>query len=278
MNRKEREILDLVTGKIQLSEKEIQRREEKKLQQKKENRDKWMISVASLLGIIVIITGIVWFNSQQTRIAQKNVGFPPEVPAPSKAEAQAMENELVLLETTMGDIYFEVYPSAAPRTSRHIRELVKTGFYDGVVFHRIINDFMIQTGGFTTTEPKDPGFTFRDEINPLALDLPDDIINQLLTDGYHFDDELHSIRLDYGVLAMANAGPNTNSSQFFIVTMPDGTEWLNGKHTGFGRVVKGMDIVEMIQKVPTNEQDAPVDHVIITKASIISRSELEIQE
>lgn len=271
MNRKEREILDLATGKIRLSEKEIKRREEQTLIQKKEKRDRFLIGASSVLALVLIISGIVWFNSLQTAKKIANEGFPPEVPMPSKAEIKDMKNEWLVLETTMGDITIELNPDAAPRTARSIRQLAKDGFYDGIIFHRVINDFMIQTGGFTSTEPKDPGFQYRDEINPTALGLSQDAIQQNVTAGYKYNNKLPSIKLEYGVLAMANAGPNTNGAQFFIITNKQGTAHLDGKHTGFGKVVKGMEVAEKIQNVPRDQQDKPLEDVIIKTAKIVPK-------
>ncbi len=276
MNRKEREKLGIATGKIRLTEKDVKRREEKAAQKRKEKKEKILVAISSLVALILIISGIVWFNQRQTEIAQRDEGFPPEVPYPTNAEKEAISNELILLETTMGDIYMELDATAAPRTSRNLRELVKNGFYDGVIFHRVIDDFMIQTGGYTTTSPKDPGYSFRDEINPLSLDLPDHVIDEGMRDGYNYDMSLpYSIPLSYGVVAMANAGANTNGSQFFIITNPEGTTWLEGRHTGFGRVVRGMEVAESIQKVATDEMDKPVEDIIITRASIVERADIE---
>ncbi len=273
MNRKEREKLDLATGKIRLSEKEIKRREEKEAQQRKAKKDRILIGLSSLLALALLISGIVWFHARQQSIAKENEGFPSQVPMPTAKEINEMENELIVLETSLGDIKIELNPMAAPRTSRHIRQLVKEGFYDGVLFHRVISDFMIQTGGETQEKPVDPGFQFRDEINPLApgIDLPDEMIRENEANGYNYNFSLPSIALDYGVLAMANAGANTNSSQFFIITKKDGTDWLNGLHTGFGKVVEGMEVAEQIQKVATGENDRPIDPVIIQKAYIVPK-------
>ncbi len=279
MNRKEREKLGLATGKIRLTEKELKRREVKAAQKKKEKREKILVAFTSFIALVLIISGIVWFNNRQTEIAQRDEGFPPQVPYPTNAEKEAMRNELILLETTAGDIYLELDAVAAPRTSRNLRELVLNGFYDGVIFHRVIDDFMVQTGGFTTEGPKDPGYAFRDEINPLALDLPDQVIDEGIQNGYNYDMSLpYSIPLDYGILAMANAGANTNGSQFFIITKPDGTDWLEGKHTGFGSVAKGMEVVERIQKVATDDLDKPLEDIVITRASVVPRTAIEDPE
>ena len=134
------------------------------------------------------------------------------------------------IETTLGTIELELYPDDAPKTVENFETLAGKGFYDGVIFHRVIPDFMIQGGDPTGTGTGGPGYQFEDEQNdhPVAR----------------------------GALAMANAGPNTNGSQFFIVTVQDAS-WLNGKHTVFGRVTAGMDVVDQISQVDRDARDKP---------------------
>ena len=134
------------------------------------------------------------------------------------------------IETTLGTIELELYPDDAPKTVENFETLAGKGFYDGVIFHRVIPDFMIQGGDPTGTGTGGPGYQFEDEQNdhPVAR----------------------------GALAMANAGPNTNGSQFFIVTVQDAS-WLNGKHTVFGRVTAGMDVVDQISQVDRDGRDKP---------------------
>jgi peptidyl-prolyl cis-trans isomerase B (cyclophilin B) len=140
------------------------------------------------------------------------------------------------LTTSHGAIEIELFDEDAPRTVGNLRELAAKGFYDGLTFHRVIPDFMIQGGCPEGTGTGGPGYTFEDEIND------------------------HKVEL--GALAMANAGPNTNGSQFFIVTAP-AAPWLDGKHTVFGEVTHGMDVVAAIEKVPTDGRDRPVEPVRI---------------
>jgi cyclophilin family peptidyl-prolyl cis-trans isomerase len=134
------------------------------------------------------------------------------------------------IETSAGDIRLELWPDKAPETVGNFVGLARQGFYDDTIFHRVIADFMIQGGCPQGTGTGGPGYQFRDEIN----------------------DE----KLVRGVLAMANAGPNTNGSQFFIVTAP-ATPWLDGAHTGFGRVVGGEDVLEALGTTPTGPGDRP---------------------
>ena len=136
------------------------------------------------------------------------------------------------MQTTEGTIVFELFDEDAPKTVENFRKLAADGFYDGLNFHRIIKDFMIQGGCPQGTGTGGPGYTFEDEINPHKI-----------------------VR---GALAMANAGPNTNGSQFFIVTA-DSAPWLDGKHTVFGQVTAGMDTVDAIEGLPTGARDRPVD-------------------
>ena len=145
------------------------------------------------------------------------------------------------LHTNHGAIAVELYDDAAPKTVDNFTKLARDGFYDGVIFHRVIPDFMIQGGDPTGTGRGGPGYTFEDEPN--------------------------DHRVERGVLAMANAGPNTNGSQFFIVTA-DACPWLDGKHTVFGRVTNGMDVVDGISNVATEGADRPRDDVVIERVEL----------
>ena len=145
------------------------------------------------------------------------------------------------LQTNSGPIEVELFDGDAPKTVENFRKLAGDGFYDGVIFHRVIPDFMIQGGDPTGTGTGGPGYTFEDEFN----DHP----------------------VERGVLAMANAGPNTNGSQFFIVTA-GACPWLDGKHTVFGRVTDGMDVVDTISQVETAAADRPVDDVVIERIDL----------
>ncbi len=136
------------------------------------------------------------------------------------------------MNTTMGTIELELFDEDAPKTVQNFRKLAADGFYDGIIFHRVIRDFMIQGGCPQGTGTGGP--------------------------GYEFEDEFNSHKVVRGALAMANAGPNTNGSQFFIVTAQS-APWLDGKHTVFGRVTAGMDAVDAIEAAPTGARDRPLD-------------------
>jgi peptidyl-prolyl cis-trans isomerase B (cyclophilin B) len=146
-----------------------------------------------------------------------------------------------ILHTNHGDITLELFDEDAPKTVENFTKLGGDDFYDGVIFHRVIKDFMIQGGDPTGTGRGGPGYTFEDEINDHKV-----------------------VR---GALAMANAGPNTNGSQFFIVTT-EAAPWLDGKHTVFGRVAEGMNVVDEISKVPTGPNDKPRQDVTIERVEL----------
>jgi peptidyl-prolyl cis-trans isomerase B (cyclophilin B) len=146
-----------------------------------------------------------------------------------------------VLHTTAGPVTIELFDEDAPKTVANFRKLAGDGFYDGLVFHRVIRDFMIQGGCPEGTGTGGPGYTFEDEIN-----------------------EHKVVR---GALAMANAGPNTNGSQFFVVTA-EAAPWLDGKHTVFGQVVGGMDAVDAIEGTPTGSGDRPLEPQTIDRVEL----------
>ena len=145
------------------------------------------------------------------------------------------------LHTSAGPIVVELHDEDAPKTVENFRKLAGDGFYDGLTFHRVIDDFMVQAGCPQGTGTGGPGYTFEDEFN--------------------------DHRVVRGALAMANAGPNTNGSQFFIVTA-DACPWLDGKHTVFGEVTEGMDVVDEISRVPKDARDMPEDPVVIERVEL----------
>jgi peptidyl-prolyl cis-trans isomerase B (cyclophilin B) len=145
------------------------------------------------------------------------------------------------MHTNHGPIQLELFDEDAPKTVENFRKLSADGFYDGVIFHRVIPDFMIQGGDPTGTGSGGPGYTFEDEPNDQ--------------------------KVERGALAMANAGPNTNGSQFFIVTA-EACPWLDGKHTVFGRVTDGMDVVDQISALDTDARDRPRQDVVIERVEL----------
>jgi cyclophilin family peptidyl-prolyl cis-trans isomerase len=145
------------------------------------------------------------------------------------------------LHTNHGAIELELYPDDVPKTVENFEKLARDGFYDGVIFHRVIPDFMIQGGDPTGTGTGGPGYTFEDEPN--------------------------DHKVERGALAMANAGPNTNGSQFFIVTA-EACPWLDGKHTVFGRVTSGMEVVDRISDLPRDPRDKPREPATIERVEL----------
>jgi peptidyl-prolyl cis-trans isomerase B (cyclophilin B) len=145
------------------------------------------------------------------------------------------------MHTNHGTIELELFDADAPKTVDNFVKLSKDGFYDGLIFHRVIRDFMIQGGCPEGTGTGGP--------------------------GYQFEDEFNDNKIVRGALAMANAGPDTNGSQFFIVTT-DAAPWLDGKHTVFGRVSGGMETVDSIEGAPTGAQDRPVEDAVIERVEV----------
>ncbi|MGH7494922.1 MAG: peptidylprolyl isomerase [bacterium] len=242
------------------------------------------------------------------------------------------KNPVMRMQTTAGDIYIELFEKDAPMTVANFVELaegkkeftdaktkqkVKRPFYDGLKFHRVIKDFMLQGGCPLGTGTGDPGYKFNDEINAASLGLNQikvqdaqqyagrdaqmfvgrklniqsqadvqarmtEIQQEMATvgnmnladlyaaNGYAYDPALHSHKAARGALAMANSGPNTNGSQFFINQID--TPWLDGKHTVFGQVVKGMDVVDKICNSPKNSQDQPTPEIKIVSLHVAQKS------
>ena len=145
------------------------------------------------------------------------------------------------MKTSKGAVDIELFDDDAPKTVENFKKLAGDGFYDGVIFHRVIPDFMIQGGDPTGTGTGGP--------------------------GYKFEDEFNDHKVERGALAMANAGPNTNGSQFFIVTA-EATPWLDGKHTVFGKVTKGMDVVDAISGADRDGRDRPHDNITIDSITL----------
>ncbi len=199
------------------------------------------------LGVMFIMAGKakadtpVKAKEAKPKTATEAKAEKPKAPAKPKA-AKAPQ---VVFETTQGKIVFKLFPKEAPKTVENFVGLVNKGYYNGVIFHRIIKDFMIQGGDPTGTGRGGEslwGGRFQDEFSQL-------IFNKK------------------GLLAMANAGPNTNGSQFFITTVP--TPWLDNRHTIFGEVVEGYDVVQKLENVRTGYGDRPVEEQKIIKATVL---------
>ena len=207
------------------------------------------------LALILILSGC---QTQETKSdtntnsdlqAQKEVQYKLQIEKLSQEDLLGQYNGAIL-KTNLGDIKVKFYNSESPLTVNNFLNLAKKGFYDGTKFHRVISDFMIQGG--------DP--------NSKDDDWSDDGMGG---PSYKFKDEINDYKLVRGSLAMANSGLNTNGSQFFIVTA-ESTPWLDGKHTNFGFVVEGLDVVEKIEAVKTNATDHPQEDIIIKNIELIN--------
>ncbi|MBQ3365826.1 MAG: peptidylprolyl isomerase [Acidaminococcaceae bacterium] len=155
-----------------------------------------------------------------------------------------MAERKIQFTTNKGVFVAQMFEEKAPQTTKNFIELTEKGFYDGIIFHRVIDGFMIQGGDPTGTGRGGPGYRIKDEFG----------------EGLVHDSE--------GILSMANAGPNTGGSQFFITLAP--TPWLNGHHAVFGKIIKGMDVVREIGAVATNFQDRPLDPVVMEKVEVLT--------
>lgn len=161
------------------------------------------------------------------------------------------EEQIAVIKTNQGEIKVKLYTLDAPKTVNNFLDLAEKDFYNDILFHRVIKDFMIQGG------------------DPLSKEA-DWSVHGTGGPGYTFKDEFNDHKLVRGSLAMANSGPNTNGSQFFIVTA-EATPWLDGKHTNFGEVIEGMEIVEKIEAMETDNRDHPLKDVKIESIEIIER-------
>ena len=202
------------------------------------------MKLLSALIILIIIIGCAEKKIEEVKITkQRNLH---EVKVQELLTLNENEQLVANVNTNMGDIVIELYPDKAPKTVENFVGLATKGYYDGIIFHRVIDQFMIQGGdpsGTGTGGQSYFGGSFEDE----------------------FHDELR--HTEPGILSMANAGPNTNGSQFFITLVP--TPWLDGKHSIFGKVVSGMDVVENIGKVATSKPfDKPLKDVVMSKVTI----------
>lgn len=233
------------------AEKLKEQRKIEKIRKQLDKEKKLRLAGYIALGVMVgaILGSGVYFGAKYA----KNRFFPTKVATEeTKKERKTYEKEpdmqininktyIAKFETNQGNFEAELYTKDAPKTVNNFVVLSRDGFYDGLTFHRVIKDFMIQGG-----DPKGDGTG-----DP----------------GYKFDDEINSHKLVKGTLAMANSGANTNGSQFFIVTK-DATDWLDGKHTAFGNVTSGLENVMKIQDLPVGENDKPNEAVIINKITI----------
>ena len=187
------------------------------------------------LTVLLAMIAFVALGAQE----KKQYAKPPEMKIDPNKKYTAT------IDTSKGKIVLDLFAKEAPKTVNNFVFLAREGFYDGVTFHRVIPDFMIQGGDPTGTGSGGPGYTFEDEVDPQ-------------TNPHKFDAP--------GILAMANAGPGTNGSQFFITVAP--TPHLQGRHTVFGKVSQGQDVADKISRVPTGAQNKPSEPVVIESVTI----------
>lgn len=220
----------------------------------------WIVVIASL-GFLALFGNVLYriFNMTDQNKVESSSLIPTETKeavkeassAPIETVSKDPNRVLVSMKTSLGVISLELFKDKSPVTVENFVKLAKSGFYDGTKFHRVIKDFMIQGG--------DPLSKLNDKKDMWGTGGP----------GYAFKDEINDVKLVAGVLAMANAGPNTNGSQFFIVTA-EATPWLDGKHTAFGRVTSGMDIVKAIENTPVDNSrgDKPLTDMIVERVIV----------
>ena len=185
--------------------------------------------------IIIVIVLLIGFASGGNSIKNKN-------------SMTNLKGQVIVMETNLGNIELELYIEKAPKTVENFLKLVKDGFYDNTQFHRVIKDFMIQGG--------DP-YTKGEDTSVYGTGGP----------GYKFADEPNDLPMVRGMLAMANSGPDTNGSQFFIITAVE-TPWLVGKHTVFGKVISGMEVVDKIENSKINQNSLPLTPIVVSKVVI----------
>lgn len=225
------------------------------------------IFIFIIIAVVLVIGWLAFFRNSVDKVVLNDPLSPAPLPTPTPdSSAPELPDKIaVTMETSRGNIELELYPEVAPKTVLNFLSLAEKGFYDGTKFHRVVPGFVIQGGDPLSRDwdpVKDadgkaednigigtggPGYYFEDEINPKSLNVSDAVIKQLEAAGYKYDYNLKSLPNAAGAISMANAGPNTNGSQFFIITEEDQPS-LNGKHTVFGKVVKGMEIVRAVKQ------------------------------
>jgi len=214
--------------------------------------------ILSVLGLALVgcqkNTNLTQEINTNQSVLNQNQAVNQNVTMPSTQTSPTPDKDLsnitkAIIKTNLGNITVEFFNQDAPKTVANFVKLASAGFYDGTKFHRVIKDFMIQGG------------------DPLTKD--DSLKNSWGTGGpdYRFADEINSHKLVRGSLAMANSGPDTNGCQFFIVTA-ESTPWLDGKHTNFGQVVAGLDVVDKIENIKTQGPDRPISNVIIESVEL----------
>lgn len=247
------------------------RREERQIDDKRTRKHRTtailvVISLVLLVGIVVVVVRPSWNTSDDEAVDAENNGElaqeevqEQENPADAKplkefvVDTERIKNRRAVIETPKGIIRVELLDKAAPKTVTNFIDLAESGFYNGTTFHRVEKGFVIQGGDPLSKDDESandgtggPDYRFDDEINPIVLGLSEQQIQTLQVKGYRFTADLPSEKNTVGTLSMANSGPSTNGSQFFIITESDQAH-LDGKHTVFGRVIEGLDVARSVE-------------------------------
>lgn len=248
--------------KLKAERKIMREQEEKRFQ-----RNRKILKHGSFAILALIIIGISIFdtyrvkNASETPVSERTPSLSPTPMEQPKlkeiiVDEDRIANKEAVIATEKGEIVIDLLAEAAPKTVMNFVELAEGGFYEGIAFHRVVDGFVVQ-GGDPLSKENDPsvgsggpGYQFADEINASALQLSEQVRQSLLVQGYSFVDDLPSKPNVVGAVSMANAGPNTNGSQFFIITEQD-QPTLDGKHTVFGMVTSGLDIARSIEQGDT---------------------------
>ena len=201
---------------------------------------RWIVTAVAAIALIILIFALLQTQSNEENLPEESLMANKEWSSPPKMTIDEQNEYTAVIETDLGNIVLRLFANESPITVNNFVFLAQEGYYDGVMFHRVIHDFMVQGGDPTGTGSGGPGYMFGDEVN----------------NGLKFDKP--------GLLAMANAGPGTNGSQFFITHVP--TPHLTGNHTIFGEVIEGMDTVFAIPE--RNPQNAKDNGVIMSKVTI----------
>ncbi len=211
-----------------------------------------LIIFALLLFSVLVFGGCYQKENKNLTMDSENFKKNEDYKTNQETIMKYNEEKIVLMKTNLGDIKIKLFTPDAPKTVDNFLKLAESDFYNGTLFHRVIKGFMIQGG------------------DPLSKEA-DWSIHGTGGPGYAFEDEFNNHKLVKGSLAMANSGPDTNGSQFFIVTAPE-TAWLDGRHTNFGEVIEGMEIVDKIEAVKTDLRDHPIENIVVEKIEIISEN------
>ena len=238
----------------------------------REQQRQQQVKVAAGIAAALLVIGLIVIlgrNHSSNKEDSKPATTAPITSTKSGPDTptDAVSNNYAAIVTNMGTIVIELYPSSAPKTVTNFCTLAARGYYNNLTFHRVVKDFVIQGGdpsGDGTGGQSIYGSTFADEINAKSLGLSDQLIQTYEAKGYTYRSDIVSHKIVVGSVAMANSGPDTNGSQFFIVTSKDQPS-LDGRFTVFGQVVSGMDIVKKIEEVEVDVNSRPKTTVSMTK-------------